>query len=175
MLQTPNQWSCFFTQCPRRLVHVLPTASWHTTQPFLRQTVFGPTSWPTCEQRTVPLGLPVEKLAGPLRHPLSIGLFRSSFSLTDTGMDAAVGGGFGCLERTGQRKAYPPVWAVSHQSHLIAELIKLKERSFVKYSVYIYYMTQRCNILFCTICNKDMGHIFFISTKFLIKLLHLCI
>lgn len=89
-------------------------------------------------------------------------------------MEAAVGGGSGSLGQTGQRKAVPSL-SCGHQSHLIAELIKLKERSFVKYSVYINYMTQRCNILFCTICNKDMGHIFFISTKFLIKLLHLYI
>lgn len=113
---TSYGFRCYTTPKPAVLLLYLvsPTArartahtSWHTTQPFLRQVVFGPTSWPTCEQRTVPSDLPVEKLAGPLRHPLSTGLFRSSFSLTDTGMDAAVGGGFGGLEWTGQRKAYP--------------------------------------------------------------------
>lgn len=65
-------------------------------------------------------------------------LSHSNFSLTDTGMNTTVGGGFGGLEQTGERKEHTSPWVVSHQSHLIAELIKLKERSLVKYSLYIF-------------------------------------
>lgn len=149
----------------------------HCRQPVGRGMPRSRSCWtesPITKQRTARSGFGL--VCGPARcislHQLSC----SNCGLTDTDNGHYCTQRFGGQEGWG-REGYTPARGGLITNHTwLWKVFKLKERSFVKYSLYIFIIWLKGAIFyFVQYVTKTWDIYFFLSTKFPIKFLHLCI